>query len=136
MSSFTEPLAVKQLDAKNWMLLRRFTYFVGEEDSDYSITVKKGFIFDGGSIPQFAWSLVGSPMGKGGQVYCIHDALYRSEALPRKEADRIMLEGLEIKGYGWMARNTIYYAVRLFGNWSNHTPEGITGARKFVKISK
>ena len=43
----------------------------------YKITVKKGFDFDGASIPQALWSVYGNPLsGKFRIAALVHDALY------------------------------------------------------------
>ena len=142
MSSFTDPMSVTQIrhndtGAVEWRLDKDFTYYLDEEGSDRWVTVKKGFVFDGGSIPRFAWSIVGSPMGEGGQAYCLHDVLYASEALPRLLADQIMYDGLAILGYWWWRRSIVYRCVRTFGGfvWDAHTIESVTAARHFVDLS-
>lgn len=46
-----------------------------------------------------------------------HDREYRIRRMSRKQADRRFLKGLEVEGVGWVARCTMYTAVRL-GGWA------------------
>ncbi|UDQ99399.1 DUF1353 domain-containing protein [Lentisphaerota bacterium WC36G] len=105
----------------------------------YKITILKGFLFDGASIPQFFWSTTGSPFDFRFLIAAlIHDALYASELLPRKEADEIFLLLLKYYGVSYYNRNKIYLGVRIGGGnvWKTHTQESITEARNFVKTEK
>ena len=98
--------------------------------------IKKGFIFDGASIPKLFWSIIGSPFGKYTASALIHDALYASELLPREDADTIFINTMVYKGVNEDKRNAMYLAVDIFGKyvWINHTDESITEARTFVSI--
>ena len=52
MSRFTEILNVSPLpDGKNWVIMKDFGYYVGEEDSGNRIDVPIGFITDFASVP-------------------------------------------------------------------------------------
>ena len=43
------------------------------ESLGYNVTVKKGFDFDGASIPKALWSFIGSPLTGGYQrAACLH----------------------------------------------------------------
>ena len=114
MSSFTRPLATTQLEPRWWRVDEGFRYYVGAEGSDYYFDVEAGFEYDGGTIPRFAW-WVDAPNGDGAQAYCLHDALYGSGLVSRAEADRILEEGLKVKGLSWLRRRTIYAVVRAVG---------------------
>jgi hypothetical protein len=122
MSSFTRKLSTTQLEARLWRMDASFTYHVGDEESDYYFEVDKGFTSDGGSIPRFAW-WVDAPNGDGAQAYFLHDALYRSHLVDRAEADRIMLEALEVLGLHWFRRQVIYRSVRALG-WKAYNDNG------------
>lgn len=89
----------------------------------YSLTIKEGFVFDGASIPRLFWTLVGSPFtGSYARAALIHDALYQSEILSRKECDDIFYDVMYACGSNWITRYTLWAAVRTFGGfvWSNH----------------
>lgn len=96
------------------------------EGKECQVIVKEGFDFDGASIPRALWSLVGSPFSGGVQrAACIHDALYSSQLLPRKEADKIFLEAMKCDGVPLMRRYAYYFAVRAFGDvaWMENSDE-------------
>lgn len=102
-----------------------------------TLLIKRGFLTDGGSIPQFAWSIVGHPLqGKSVVGFVGHDGLYASELLTRAEADAILLELLARQGVSWLKRQIFWACVKAFGwkVWKTHTPESIENARKLVSI--
>ena len=82
----------------------------------YSVTVKKGFDFDGASIPKWLWSIYGSPLN-GNYVVAslIHDGLYASQKLSKSISDRIFLDAMKQSNVGYIKRTSMYLAVKLFG---------------------
>ena len=92
------------------------------------VEIKKGFTFDGASIPQWAWSTIGSPYtGKYRLATLIHDALYKSkikvlEGDDRKNADDIMKHLMLCMGVGKLKAGIIYRSVRIGGSgpWKNN----------------
>ncbi len=114
-------LDIKVVDnGKKRMLLSDYIY----ENNKYKITVKKGFITDGASIPKPFWSILSSPFD-GSLTYgaVIHDGLYTKMTLPRKECDKLLKEMALEKGYNKIKTIIAYYAVRLFGksHWDKDT---------------
>ena len=92
------------------------------------VVIKKGFVYDGASIPRFAWRLIGAPMtGKYTRAALVHDWLYVTKqvhvwgssrypmAIGRKYADKIMLTFMKRDGVVWWRRNAIYLAIRVRG---------------------
>lgn len=133
MSSFTDPIIVEATPYKdrpkswrppawipqNWVLARGFTYAVGCEDSPKElITVPKGFVFNGHSVPVlFLWLLPRAhPIYL--QAAALHDWLYADNAWPgsRRHADDIYFEALRVlavpKFWVW----AMWVGVRL-GGW-------------------
>ena len=109
------------------------------ESLGYSITVKKGFDFDGASIPQALWSVYGNPLsGEFRIAALVHDALYASEKLPRKLADDIFLDLMKQHKVGYIKRQTMYYAVRSVGwyVWRGHTKEEVEKYKGFIDVEK
>lgn len=113
-----------------WRLLARLPYEVGEEGSGETITVPAGAETDLASIPSFAWSIGFPPDGPWLKAAIVHDFLYRTrgacdldsqswrtraEPYSRKEADKILREGMKVLGVGAFERTVIYNAVRLGG---------------------
>ena len=86
------------------------------ESLGYSVTVKKGFDFDGASIPKWLWSIYGSPLN-GNYVVAslIHDGLYASQKVSKRISDKIFLDVMKQSNVGYIKRTSMYLAVKLFG---------------------
>ena len=86
----------------------------------YKIKVKKGFDFDGASIPKWLWSIYGSPLN-GNYVVAslIHDGLYASQKVTKSVSDKIFLDVMKQSNVGYIKRTSMYLAVKLLGskNW-------------------
>ena len=109
------------------------------ESLGYKITVKKGFDFDGASIPKWLWSIYGSPLN-GNYVVAslIHDGLYASQKLPRELSDKIFLDLMKQHKVGYIKRQTMYYAVRSAGwyAWKKHEEPEIEEYKEFIDVEK
>ncbi len=115
MSVFTELLVVSPLsDGKTWVILRPFSYDVGNRGSGDTVSVSTGFMTDFASIPRIFWIFLPC-WGKYGNAAVIHDWLYWTQKRSRKEADRIMLEGMKVLRVPAWQKYSIYSAVRAFG---------------------
>lgn len=78
--------------------------------------VEAGFIFDGASIPDFAWSIVGHPYMPGyRRPSAVHDYLMRYQTVPSHEAHRYFYYCLLLEGVSRWRALTLYNSVRLFG---------------------
>ena len=86
------------------------------ESLGYNITVKKGFDFDGASIPKWLWSIYGSPLN-GNYVVAslIHDGLYASQKVSKSVSDKIFLDIMKQSNVGYIKRTSMYLAVAMFG---------------------
>ena len=86
------------------------------ESLGYKITVKKGFDFDGASIPKWLWSIYGSPLN-GNYVVAslIHDGLYASQKVSKSISDKIFLDVMKQSNVGYIKRTSMYLAVKMFG---------------------
>ena len=86
------------------------------ESLGYNITVKKGFDFDGASIPKWLWSIYGSPLS-GNYVVAslIHDGLYASQKVSKGISDKIFLDTMKQSNVGYIKRTSMYLAVKMFG---------------------
>lgn len=121
-------------DGSNYVLVKDWHITFKNKRITLEITIKAGFITDGGSIPWwYRWRL--SPTGKFLVAFLVHDILYASEYLSRSEADWILLEMIDELGGYWGIRNLVWMAVRAGGNgvWKAHTPESIGNARRLVR---
>jgi hypothetical protein len=103
----------------------------------YRITVMKGLEFDGASIPKVFWSIIGSPFtGKYTRSALVHDALYMSESLTRKEADSVFLDLMKQDGVSFTKRSVMWSAVRIGGYfvWKKHKSHMVEINKKYVRI--
>lgn len=115
MSQFTEALLVSPLaDGKTWVIRGPFSYDVGFEGSEDKVVITEGFETDFASIPRLLW-IIYPKWGKYGNAAVVHDWLYWDQPRTRKEADDIMLEGMNVLDVSGWQKYPIYWAVRLFG---------------------
>lgn len=121
MSVFTDELTVTELpDWKIWRLETDLVYEVGAEGSGKVITVPKGFITDGASVPRALWALFPS-WGTYSRAAVVHDMLCHdlnrgtphALAPTRKDADTIFLEAMKVCGTNWFTRTVLYVGVRI-----------------------
>lgn len=100
------------------------------------LLIRKGFIFDGGSVPRFFWRAIAHPLDHEMiRAFLLHDGFFGSELVSRDESDE-HLRGF-MKDYdniGFAKRNAVYAGVRIGGGsvWAKHTPESIAKAREYV----
>jgi hypothetical protein len=140
MVKFENALDVRALDdGKNWLVLEDFYYDTdirltpavpyplqvrcigySNRTSGWRIMVPKGFTTDFASIPRPLWAIVGGPAdGKYRKIAVVHDLLYRTRGLAtKKQADRVLLEGMKFSGCSWRQRTVIYAGVRVGGSTS------------------
>ena len=96
------------LGKDHWLLTKSCTYYVGHPDSDVWVTVPKGFLSDGASVPGFVSGLI-PRMGRLSQASILHDYLCETYevtmlidgveeqvAIDRKYVDRIFYEALAV----------------------------------------
>ena len=120
MGSFKGKWAVEEYGPRLVKTTVKLSYTT---DENVIHTVEKSFISDGGSIPKFAWSIIGSPfVGYYRKSVLIHDKFYATQKVTRKYADRVFLEAMRDEGVSWWKRITMYRAVRLgaYFSWKNH----------------
>ena len=104
----------------------------------YTITVKKGFDFDGASINKSLWSIIGNPLTGDYKIAAlIHDALYASQELPKELCDNVFLEIMRLHGVGYIKRYSMYNAVKLFGGtaWENNKVE-VNKYKGFINVKE
>lgn len=78
---------ILKIDDKHYLLMENYTYTwkksatnLDNKDSDVcistSITIKKGFRYDGASVPKFLWKFGLEPDGKHRAAALVHDFIY------------------------------------------------------------
>jgi hypothetical protein len=102
--------------------------------NDMIITVYKGFKWDGASIPKFLWGRIGCPLDYALESL-IHDALYRSNASPRKIADKAFHALLGRRGIGKMKAKAMYIGVRIGGSSSYDNAPNKPRDKAFVRVT-
>ena len=97
------------------------------EDDKWEIEVLPGWITDGASVPKIFWNLFPPVSGQYLEAAILHDALYKSQTLSRKESDKIFLRAMKYLKVNFFKRYVMYFAVRLFGlmAWDNNKLHGI-----------
>lgn len=81
------------------------------------ICVDKGFETDFASVPKFLHWFIGPTDTNIREAAVVHDFIYSrlTDRFTRKEADNILVEGMEVLGASAFKRKAVYAAVRMFG---------------------
>lgn len=86
------------------------------------ITLRKGFEFDGASIPRICWSVISNETFGVLEASATHDYFYgRGGLLPscvkltRKQVDNIFYHELRYYGVNWFSAQLAHKSVRLAG---------------------
>jgi len=93
-----------------WTLVRPLRYTGAEKQ----FFVDAGFTTDGASVPRFLWHVL-PPFGRYLKAAVIHDHLYVTREVSRKDADGIFRRMMREAGVNKVKRYTMWAAVRLFG---------------------
>lgn len=108
---FTTKLDIRFVDVNVYELINPLKF----NTDKYEIEIKSGFKFDGGSIPRL-FQAIECPMSYAmAYASCVHDALYGSGKLSRKEADKVFYKALIACGMGTLEALAIWKAVRIGG---------------------
>lgn len=83
---------------------------------DINVTLPRGFRSDGMSVPRFFWRFISPKIhGKTVAPAIIHDFLYTSHAVSRKEADMWLRKALLVNKYSYIKSWLVYFGVCFFG---------------------
>jgi hypothetical protein len=74
-----------------------------------------GFVTDFASVPKMFWRFI-PPWGAYSRATVVHDYLYRTGCVSRKEADRALFRIMELHDVSFLTKWTIYLGARLFGS--------------------
>jgi len=113
-----------------WILQEPLVY----ENSKYRITVYDGFDFDFASIPWFFRRVIPKNGMKYDRASCLHDALYASKILSKKECDRLFLEAMLFDGVNVMLASLMYDAVSIAGHSAYEDQEDLLKYRNLIKV--
>lgn len=91
-------------------------------NKEYNLLIKKGFEWDGATIPRFLWSIIGFyPAGILLVPSLWHDYVYYNKGfvngvfISRNMSDLLFYEHLIISGVKVSTAKRIYKAIRIFG---------------------
>jgi len=110
---FTTKLRVEEVEGAgdSWRLVEPLVYH-GMKDV---VIIPADFITDFGSVPSGLRWLVPA-YGRGKKAYVLHDWLYKTQELVRKDADGIMRRVLRELGMSRVRRWSAWAGVRI-GGW-------------------
>jgi hypothetical protein len=121
----SQDLAVRTSDGHNFTLLEPLVY---QANDGRVFRAAIGATTDGASTPSIGWNLL-PPFGQYWRAAVIHDSAYRVTleqqrmdgtwvrvALPKDQADALLLEAMESLGVDFETRETIYEAVTKLGD--------------------
>ena len=134
---FPEKPAIRPLKGTDYVLAEDFYFPATVGGWNVTVHVAPGFRTDGASIPRLLWRVLGSPYDPDVIAAAIaHDALYRGEIVPRKDADAAFL-ALMACGVAERKRRWLLRGVRWFGwiTWARHTPESVAEARRHIQLA-
>jgi hypothetical protein len=88
-----------------------------EEDTEIEgYLIPAGFDWDGATIPRLFWSIIGGPFHpQVMRASLLHDWLYWTRKIPRKQADKLLRKLLLEDGCTAFKAESMYRAVRMFG---------------------
>ncbi len=88
---------------------------------DQRFEVPVGFVTDMASVPRAFWTLW-PPVGVYSLAAVLHDYLYATGIVSRKDADGIFRRAMRVSGTGRFTRWPLYWGVRLGGwfAWRKH----------------
>ena len=87
-----------------------------EPDGVTQHIIPDGFAFDGASVPQWAWSIIGHPFMRGfRRAAAMHDYHCRYENISSKRAHYLFYLALRSEGVSFWRAQAMYRAVLWFG---------------------
>lgn len=125
---FTAPLWIEYAHKESellgrdlWRVVREFRYYLSNSKRCW-ITVPRGYLIDGASVPRLLWSII-PPWGAYGQATTVHDILCeylivvvdgRPVKITREAADYILADALIVTGVPEDQRRKINIAVEAY----------------------
>lgn len=112
-SEFLTPLFVEQMPNEiDWLVTTPFLYYSAVLERE--LAVPAGFVTDFASVPRLpvVYLMTG---GVAVRPAVIHDYLYRGQIVPRRQADAVFEEAMELTGHPWWRRRLMWLGVRVFG---------------------
>lgn len=95
---------------------------------DYYFEIPEGFRYDGASVPWIASRLFPRKGRPYDRAACLHDYLYATHLLTRKQADKLFYKAMLSDSVSKWRAYIVYQAVNLFGS-SAYNAKEVKGAR-------
>ena len=85
-------------------------------------------------MPQVFWTLL-PKTGRYAYAAIIHDYLYWTQKVERDEADNILYYAMVESGVSWLVYNSIYGAVKKWGDsaWEQNAKDRKAGKKRLLK---
>lgn len=128
--------ATKDLGVDYWVVNQQFTCILDAE-KDQFVTIPKGFLTDGASVPRMFWTFFPS-WGKYGQAACVHDFLCeyliisdngKIRNITRKECDQFFLKLMTEMQISKSKRLPMYWGVSMFRMFAKVKNPSITAKK-------
>jgi hypothetical protein len=118
MGKFLNRIVVSPLaDGYTWYLDAVFQFQSVHPSLMHPITTPKGFETDFASIPS-PLTIILPKWSVYGPAAIIHDWLYWTQSVSRKDADNVLLEAMRDLRVNLVKQTMIYIGVRAFGWWA------------------
>jgi hypothetical protein len=103
-------LRKKPVNGKWFKLVQPFFYY---SEEGQILVIPAGIDTDFASIPRGLRWLI-PRVGDHAMAAVMHDWLCEYKVVPRKEADKLFLEGMRTSEVNWLKRRTMYFGVRAY----------------------
>lgn len=105
---------------RRWVVRCALPVSILVNDEVVSITIPRGFRTDFASVPRVFYGLL-PPTGRYGLAALVHDYLYATKVLTRRQADQVFLHLMKSYGVNKVVAVIMYRASRWFGRqaWKN-----------------
>ena len=113
-----QPPVVPVPEREMFKLVGDYAVYHGER----FIVIPRGFMFDGASIPPFAWQIISTPFHpRMIAPSLVHDWDYYTHEVSREHADKILFDFLAVNGVSRFKQKAMWAAVRVAGksSWIN-----------------
>lgn len=127
---FSKQTVYEPLNEKQYILIESMSTQFLLSGEFYKILARKGFIWDGATIPRFLWSLIGyHPAGLMLAPSLWHDLIYvnkgvvynyislKKEFISRLDCDRLFLSHMIRMGVEEKKALKMYKVIRIFGRF-------------------
>ena len=103
------------------------------------ITIKRGFIYDGASLPKWTWSLIGESPFSGliQPAAIVHDILYRTHYVGVMKANDVWFDLCKRNDVAWGKRQIMTQVLNAFGwvAYNKIKPKDIEYYKQFLVVT-